>query len=113
MMGQLNNALSAYGKTLQYAEQLSDFSLILPTTTAVGEIHILQGNFGEAENLIEKTLNKIYQSFSLVRIPKVGLLHILLAFILYEKNRIISAAEHLDKAEEISERTNDYNALVI
>jgi LuxR family transcriptional regulator, maltose regulon positive regulatory protein len=113
MSGELDKALSAYRKTLQYSGQLNDFSLILPTTTAMGEINILQGNFDEAENLLEKTLEKIYQSFSLVRIPKAGLLHILLAMILYEKNRLNLAVEHLDKADKISERTNDYNALVI
>ena len=113
MSGELDEALAAYRKTLQYSGQLNDFSLILPTTTAMGEIYILQGNFDEAESLLEKTLENIYQSFSLVRIPKAGLLHILLAMILYEKNRLQAASEHLEKAEDISDRTNDYNAIVI
>ncbi len=113
MSGELDKALAAYRKTLQYSGELNNFSLILPTTTAVGEINILKGNFEEAEQLLEKTLNNIYQSFSLVRIPKVGLLHILLAMILYEKNLLQAASEHLEKAEDISDRTNDYNALVI
>jgi LuxR family transcriptional regulator, maltose regulon positive regulatory protein len=113
MSGELEKARTAYLKSLQYSGQLNDFSLILPTTTALGEIYILKGNFEEAENMLLKTLDNIYQRFSLVRIPKAGLLHILLAMILYEKNRMNAATEHLDKAEDISDRTNDYNALVI
>lgn len=113
MSGELNRALSAYRKTLLYADQVDDFSLILPTTTAVSEIYFLQGNFTEAEQTLKQTLDKVYQHFSLVRIPKVGLLHILLAMILFEKNQANEASVHLDKAEEISDRTNDYNALVI
>jgi LuxR family transcriptional regulator, maltose regulon positive regulatory protein len=113
MSGELEKALAAYRKTLHYSEQLKNYSLILPTTTAVGEINILQGKFDEAEKLLKKTLDNIYLCFSLVRIPKVGLLHILLAIILYEKNQLKPASENLEKAEDISDRTNDYNALVI
>ncbi|TVQ02464.1 MAG: hypothetical protein EA359_11820 [Balneolaceae bacterium] len=105
MAGELDMALSAYRKTLLYADQINDFSLILPSTTAACEIYFLKGNFTEAEQTLHQTLKKVYQSFTLIRIPKVGLLHILLAMIQFEKNQTEAASDHLKKAEEISDRT--------
>lgn len=113
MDGELDMALSSYRNTIIYADQINDFSLILPSTTAASEIYFIKGDFSMAEQTIMQTLEKVYENFSLIRIPKVGLLHILIAMILFEKNQIEEANKHLGKAEEISEKTNDYNAMII
>lgn len=113
MSGELDKSLVAYQKTLLFSLQLNDFSLIIPTTTAVCEIYMLQGNLKDALGLLETTLSTIHESFSESRLPKIGLLYVLISMIQFEINQIDDACTQLQKAREISEKTNDFNSLVI
>jgi LuxR family maltose regulon positive regulatory protein len=106
-------ALSAYKKASLYAEEMNDFSLILPVTTAYCKIYILQGHFTEAEEVLDNMLTITRQRFSEISLPKTGLLHVLLAMILFEENKTEEASFHLEKADVILSRTKDYDSIML